>query len=56
MTMKLWMLFYHKRTRKELARITAHDIYPGEIKETVKLLAYNEGIKESDIAFKPIYQ
>lgn len=43
-----WVVFYHGK--KELAAITLQGLFPGEIRATKELLAYEHGIPEQEIS------
>ena len=48
--MEKWIVFYNGK--KELASYTLRGTFPGELRETAELLAYEKGINSSDIKVK----
>lgn len=47
--MEQWIVFFEKKTGRELCSYTIRGTFPGEKEETIKLLAYEEGIDPADI-------
>lgn len=43
-----WVVFYHRG--RELAAVTLRGLFPGEIRETIALLAYEHGIPSQEIS------
>jgi hypothetical protein len=43
-----WIVFYHKK--KELLAITLQGTFPGEIRQTIELLAWERGIPSQEIS------
>jgi hypothetical protein len=43
-----WIVFYHKK--QERLAITLQGLFPGEIRETIGLLAYERGIPSQEIS------
>lgn len=43
-----WIVFYHKK--QELLAVTLQGLFPGEIRQTVELLAYERGIPSQEIS------
>lgn len=43
-----WVVFYHGK--RELAAITLQGLFPGEIRATIELLAYENGITQDAIS------
>lgn len=43
-----WVVFYHGR--EELAAVTLQGLFPGEIRATIELLAYEHGLTQDDIS------
>jgi hypothetical protein len=49
---KEWIVFYNKLTSEKLSSISIEGSFEGEIKSTVELLAYENGLRETDIEVK----
>lgn len=43
-----WVVFYHGK--QELAAVTLQGLFPGEVRETIALLAYERGIPSQEIS------
>ena len=43
-----WVVFYHGK--QELAAVTLQGMFPGEIRATIELLAYEHGILQDSIS------
>lgn len=43
-----WVVFYHGK--QELAAVTLRGLFPGEIRATIELLAYEHGITQDSIS------
>lgn len=43
-----WVVFYHGK--KELAAVSLHGLFPGEIRATKELLAHEHGLTQDDIS------
>lgn len=43
-----WIVFYHKK--QELLAVTLRGLHPGEIRQTIELLAYERGIPSQEIS------
>ena len=48
--MEQWIILYHGE--KELAAYTLRGTFPGELRDTKELLAYEKGISPADISIK----
>ena len=50
--MKEQVVFYNRLTGEELCRYSIEGIFPGEMKATIGLLAYEYNIAEDDVEIK----